>query len=179
MFDLTYGVSPTFQLKPVGDPKGVAILCRTSQSEKGDVTLGQHLAQDCYFPHSPENFGGFFLRIYMGIFNVELKNGGDFGWIILVSVSHETKHENSLNIQGKIGRNSGQRSGRNFEKFGKLSFCNFCDQRILEMGRVECRWPPEFDLTELWKPSYWFFPGSEQNAEFSRVLRILRFNLEY
>ena len=36
--------------------------------------------------------------------NFALKNGGDFWWIFLVSVSHETKHEKSSKISGKIRR---------------------------------------------------------------------------
>ena len=33
-------------------------------------------------------------------------------------------------IRGKFGANSGQNSGRKFEKFGKLSFCDFSDLKL-------------------------------------------------
>ena len=57
---------------------------------------------------------------------------GIFGEFFLVSVSHETKHENSS--KRKIGENSEQNSGRisgwKFEKFGEVSFCDFSDLKI-------------------------------------------------
>ena len=53
---------------------------------------------------------------------------GIFGEFFLVSVSHETKHEKSWKNSGKIrSKIRGQNPGRKFEKFGKLSFCNFSD----------------------------------------------------
>ena len=53
-----------------------------------------------------------------------------FGEFFLVSVSHETKHENSSKNSGKIRRNSGQNPGQKFEKLGELSFCDFSDLKI-------------------------------------------------
>ena len=45
----------------------------------------------------------------------------------MVSVSWETKHEKSSKIRGEFGENLGEKSGRKFEKFRELSFCNFSD----------------------------------------------------
>ena len=60
--------------------------------------------------------------------NFALKNDGDFWWIF--SRLRLPRNETQTVLE-KIGenseRNSGQNSGRKFEKFGKLSFCNFSD----------------------------------------------------
>ena len=61
----------------------------------------------------------------MNIFS--LKMAGIFSEFLLVSVSHETKHEESSKNPGKIRANSGQNSGQKIEKFGELLFCNFSD----------------------------------------------------
>ena len=51
---------------------------------------------------------------------------GIIGEFFLVSVSHETEHEKSSKIPGKIRRIiRGKIPGTEFEKFGELSFCNF------------------------------------------------------
>ena len=47
--------------------------------------------------------------------DLALKMARIWGEFLMVSVSQETKHEN----------NSGQNSGRKFEKFGALSFLQF------------------------------------------------------
>ena len=60
--------------------------------------------------------------------NFALKNGGDFWWIF--SGLHLPQNE-ARKLLEKLGENSepnsGQNSGWKFEKFGKLSFCNFPD----------------------------------------------------
>ena len=52
---------------------------------------------------------------------------GIFGEFFLVSVSHETKYENSSKIRGKFGAKFGAKFGTKIRKFGELSFCNFSD----------------------------------------------------
>ena len=77
-----------------------------------------------YFARSPETFCEYFFRICLGI--LHWKMAGIFGEFFLVSVSHETRHEKSSKNSGKIrSKIRGKNSGRKFEKFGKLSFCNF------------------------------------------------------
>ena len=67
-----------------------------------------------FFPWLPGNFA--------------LKNGGDFWWI---SSGLRLPRNEARKILEKFGenleQNSGQNSGRKFEKFGKLPFCNFPD----------------------------------------------------
>ena len=77
-----------------------------------------------YFACSPEEFCEYFVRVCLGI--LHWKMAGIFGEFFLVSVSHETKHEKSSKNSGENSeQNSAQNSGGKFEKFGKLSFCNF------------------------------------------------------
>ena len=69
---------------------------------------------------------------------------GIFGEIFLVSVSHETKHENSSKNFGENSeRNSGQNPGHKFEKFGELSFCDFSDltHRGMALTVMRASWP--------------------------------------
>ena len=55
---------------------------------------------------------------------------GIFGEFFLVSVSQETKRENSSKNSGKIRREiRGKNSGQKFKKFGELSDCDFPDLR--------------------------------------------------
>ena len=77
------------------------------------------------FACSPEEFCEYFFRVCLGI--LHWKMAGIFGESFLVSVSHNE----AWKILEKFGenpeQNSGQNSGRKFEKFGKLSFCDFPD----------------------------------------------------
>ena len=60
--------------------------------------------------------------------NIALKNGGDF-WCIFSSLRFPQNEARKLlkNFGENSEQNSGKKSGRKFEKFGELSFCNFCD----------------------------------------------------
>ena len=79
------------------------------------------------FACSPEKFCEYFFRVCLGI--LHWKMAGIFGEFFLVSVSHETKHEKSSKNSGKIrSKIRGKIRDEKFEKFGKLSFCNFSDR---------------------------------------------------
>ena len=53
---------------------------------------------------------------------------GIFGETFLVSVSHETKHENSSKNSGKIRSKFGAKiRDENSKKIGELLFCDFSD----------------------------------------------------
>ena len=68
--------------------------------------------------------------------NVALKNGGDFWWIFSGLRLPRNEARKVLEKFGKNSeQNSGQNSGRKFEKFGKLSFCNFSDLTKLARSR--------------------------------------------
>ena len=83
-----------------------------------------NIGLNSYFACSPEIFREYFCRICPGI--LHWKRAGIFGEFFLVSVSWETKHENSLKKFGESSeQNSGGNSGQKFEKFGELSFCHF------------------------------------------------------
>ena len=60
--------------------------------------------------------------------NFALKNGGDFWWIFSGLRFPRNEARKLLEKFGENSeRNSGQNPGRNFEKFGELSFCKFSD----------------------------------------------------
>ena len=59
--------------------------------------------------------------------NFTLKNGGDFWWIFS---GLRLPWNKARKILEKFGENWEQNSGRNIEKFGELSFCNFPDLNI-------------------------------------------------
>ena len=72
---------------------------------------------------SPETFcETFFFGFAWGL--ALMNGGGIFGEFFLVSVSWQTKHEQSSKTSGKIRDDN---FGRQFEKLGTLSFCNFSD----------------------------------------------------
>ena len=75
-----------------------------------------------YFASSPEEFCEYFFRVCLGISH--WKMAGIFWWIFsgLCLPRNEARK-----VLEKFGKNSEQNSGRKFEKFGKLSFCNFSD----------------------------------------------------
>ena len=79
-----------------------------------------------YSSCSPEEFCEYCFPSLPG--NFALKNCGDFGWIF--SGLRLPRNE-ARKVLEKFGENSEQNSGQNswrkFEKFGKLSFCNFSD----------------------------------------------------
>ena len=79
-----------------------------------------------YFACSPEEFCEYFFACLPG--NFALKNGGDFWWIFSGLRLPRNEARKILEKFGKNSeQNSGQNSGRKFEKFGKLSFCKFSD----------------------------------------------------
>ena len=88
------------------------------------------------------NFLGYFLlcllpRRILWIFfsclpgNFALKNGGDFWWIFSgLRLPRNEAREILEKFWENSEQNSGENSGRKFEKFGKLSFCNIPDLNI-------------------------------------------------
>ena len=77
--------------------------------------------------------------------NFSLKNGGDFWWIFSGLRFPRNEARKILEKFGKNSeQNSGQNSGRKFEKFGKLSFCNFSDLTVHGLHFTVCAPSTEF-----------------------------------
>ena len=82
-----------------------------------------------YFGCSPEEFCEYFFRVCLGILHWKMAGILKFFWWIFSGLS--LPRNEARKVLEKFGENSeqnpGQNSGRNIEKFGKLSFCNFPD----------------------------------------------------
>ena len=110
--------------------------------------------QKSYLTYSPENFCGFYLRICLGI--LHWKMAGIFGEFFSGLRFPRSKAQKLLKY---FGENSEQNSGWKFEKFGKLSFCNFSDltkraclKRPLKQDRVSFSTPEICPHPIPWRP---------------------------
>ena len=95
------------------------------------------------------NFCGLFLRIRFGI--LDWKIAGIFRWFFFWSPS--STEWSTKNSSKKLGRNSeqssGQNSGRKFEKFRELSFCDFSDLIFFPPKTVYNNFVPNGIVSEL------------------------------
>ena len=90
---------------------------------------------------SPENFCGFFLFESTWEFCIEKWQGF---LVNLFCSPFPTKRSTKTpqTFRGKFGANPGQNSGRKFEKFGELSFCNFSDLTLCMLGLARVWFSP-------------------------------------
>ena len=74
-----------------------------------------------------------------------IENGRDFWWIFFGLRVPRNETRSPWKIRENSEPNSGQNSGRKFEKFGKLSFCNFSDL-IVFVGKETGKWCWKWNL---------------------------------
>ena len=123
-----------------------------SQTSRDFGALG---SRKCYFACSPVNI--FF--VFAWEFCIEKRRGllVNFFWSLFPT---KPSTKTPRKIRGTFGAELGQNSGRKFEKFGELSFCNFSDLK---------------EMVGFSSFSFFFFsPHSKNPLESGKILYMLK-----